>query len=171
MEFAGPAPIGPFASLAAELPWRKTNDVKQVQPGDQAGDTAADTRQSRDQQEAAAAARDITAMREEARRRELPAGPSPAFQVSLLEIKQDIKDVIARVEAARTQTREADALKAEASAEERAGKAEVAALEAAAAHVSAQAETPSVGETDPSVPAASPSIAVDPQPGVSDPVT
>ena len=55
-------------------------------------------------------ARDITALRREMERRDLPAGPPPSFQLSLLEVEADIQQVIARVEAARTQAREADAV-------------------------------------------------------------
>ena len=126
MEFAGPAPLGPLASLAAEMPLRKLNDVKKVQPGAKAGDMTSDIGQQPGQDARAAEARDITALRREMERRELPAGPPPSFQVSLLEVETDIQQVIARVEAARTRAREADALKVEAQAEERLAEAELA---------------------------------------------
>ena len=126
MEFAGPAPLGPFASLAAEMPLRKANDVKKVQPGAKAGDTTADVGQKPGQDARAAEARDIVALRREMERRDLPAGPPPSFQVSLLEVEADIQQVIARVEAARTQAREADALKVAAEAEEHRAEADLA---------------------------------------------
>lgn len=124
MEFAGPAPVGPFATLAAEMPLRKPNDVKQVDPGTRPGNTAPDTGRDRDNGTEAAAARDIRALRREMERRDLPAGPSPAFEVSQLEMDADIQQVIARVEAARAQAREAGALKPEEKAVERPAEAE-----------------------------------------------
>ena len=128
MEFAGPAPVGPFAALAAEMPLRKVNDVKQVEPGTKPGDTAPDTGRGRDNGFEAAAARDIKALRREMERRDLPAGPPPTFEVSQLEIESDIQQVIARVEAARAQAREADALKLEAETEERIAENDMARL-------------------------------------------
>lgn len=128
MEFAGPAPVGPFATLAAEMPLRKPNDVKQVDPGTQPGNTAPDTGRDRDNGTEAAAARDIRALRREMERHDLPAGPPPSFEVSQLEIEADIKEVIARVEAARAQARETDTRKTTAVTEERRAEAEMEAL-------------------------------------------
>lgn len=123
MEFAGPAPVGPFATLAAEMPLRKPSDVKQVQPGARPGNTAPDTGRDRDNGTEAAAARDIRALRREMEQRDLPAGPPPTFEVSQLEMDADIQQVIARVEAARAQAREADALKLDTSADSRPARA------------------------------------------------
>jgi len=123
MVFIGPAPLGPFASLAAEMPLRKQNDVKKVKPGAKAGDTSSNTEQMPGQEARAAEARDIAALRREMERRDLSAGPSPAFQISLLEVDTDIQQVIARVEAARGQARDADALRIEAETEARHGEA------------------------------------------------
>lgn len=131
MEFAGPAPVGPFATLAAEMPLRKVNDVKQVEPGTRSGNTAPDTGRDRDNGTEAAVARDIGMLRREMERRDLPAGPPPSFEVSQLEIEADIQQVIARVAAARSQAREADALKLEARTEERLAEAEMSRLTAA----------------------------------------
>lgn len=145
MEFAGPAPVGPFATLAAEMPLRKINDVKQVEPGTRSGGTAPDTGRERDNGTEASAARDISTLRREMERRDLPAGPPPSFEVSQLEIEADIQQVIARVEAARSQAREADALKIEAETEERLAEAEMSRLaeaETAAVRGPAQAEAP-----------------------------
>lgn len=126
MEFAGPAPLGPFASLAAEMPLRRTNDVTRVQPGASAGNTTGHAGRRPEQDVRAAEARDIQALRREMERRDLPAGPPPSFQVSVLEVESDLKQVIARIEAARHQAREADALKADAQIESRAAEAEMA---------------------------------------------
>ncbi len=143
MEFAGPAPMGPFATLAAEMPLRRVNDVKQVEPGAKTGDTRGDTAgnagRAHDNSARTAEARDITALRREMERRDLPAGPPPSFKVSQLEIASDIQAVIARVEAARSQAREADALKLEAETEERLGEAEVTRLSEAKASQAADA--------------------------------
>lgn len=144
MEFAGPAPIGPFATLAAELPLRKPNDVKQIEPGSPSDDTAPDTGRERDNGTEAAAARDIAALRREMERRDLPAGPPPSFEVSQLEIEADIQQVIARVEAARAQAREADALKIETGIEERRTEAS---LPDDAEPVAAQAPAPTGSTT------------------------
>lgn len=124
MEFSGSVPFGPSATLAAELPLRKPNDVKQVEPGSQPDNTASDAGHGGDTAAVAAAARDITALRREMEQRALPAGPPPTFELNQLEVETDIQKVIARVEAARAQAREADALqiealKVEADAEER----------------------------------------------------
>ncbi len=120
--------MGPFAALAAEMPLRKLNDVRQIEPGARPDDTAPDTGRERDNGTEAAAARDIRALRREMERRDLPAGPPPAFELSQLEIEADIQQVIARVEAARAQAREADALKLEAVTQQRLAEAEMAEL-------------------------------------------
>ena len=117
MEFSGPAPLGPYVTLAAELPWRKSTDVRHVEPGDRADNSAGEAGRRPDQNATAAAARDITALRREMARRDKPAGPPPSFEVSLLEVEQDIKQVIARIEAARNHAREADALRPDAGAQ------------------------------------------------------
>jgi len=112
MEFSGPAPLGPFAALAAEMPLRKVYNARKVQPGDKAGDARTNGQQNPEPEARSAEARDIAALRREMERRDLPAGPPPSFQMSLLEVESDIQHVIARVEAARTQAREAEGLKA-----------------------------------------------------------
>lgn len=114
MDFAGPAPIGAFAPHAAEAPLRKPLEVKQVTPGDQSGKTGTDKRGERDNSAQSEAARDITALRQEMQRRDMHAGPPPTFEISQLEIEADIRAVIARVEAQRTQARAADAVKTDA---------------------------------------------------------
>ncbi|MCB1357081.1 MAG: hypothetical protein KDK53_11495 [Maritimibacter sp.] len=99
-----------------------------MEPGTKPGDTAPDTGRGRDNGFEAAAARDIKALRREMERRDLPAGPPPTFEVSQLEIDTDFQQIIARVEAARAQAREADALKLEAETEERLAESEMARL-------------------------------------------
>lgn len=158
MEFAGPAPLGPFASLAADMPFRRTNDVKKVQPGAQAGDTTGHAGQKPGHDARAAEARDIRALRREMERRDLPAGPPPSFQVSLLEVESDLQQVIARIEAARNQARQADALKADAQHEARAAEAEMAEITEAAPRREADAAERASG--DQTMPAGSEPAAV-----------
>lgn len=143
MEIARPAPMGPIAALAAEMPLRKVPEVRQVDPGKGMGESAADARGTPRQAENAAAARDIDAFRREMERREKPAGPPPTFEVSLLEVNQDFRRVMARIEAARAQARDADALRAEARAEMRDAEADRRASEAEIA--ATEAETPAGG--------------------------
>ncbi|PIE07298.1 MAG: hypothetical protein CSA74_07905 [Rhodobacterales bacterium] len=129
MEFAWPAPLGPLAALATETPLRKMQDVRKVTPGHKAGDsngnTTGHTGAEGDNAARTAEARDIVALRREMERRNLPAGPPPAFKMSLLEVESGIRHVLARIEAARTRTREAEALKAEATTRDRAAVAEM----------------------------------------------
>lgn len=113
MDYARPAPLGPSATLAADMPLRKPNDVRRIEPGARTGNTATDTGRDRDNGPTAAAARDITRLRRELGTDDLPAGPTPAFEVSQLELDADLQHVIARLEAARSQAREADAVRAE----------------------------------------------------------
>ena len=140
--------MGPFATLAAEMPLRKVNDVKQVEPGARAGDTAPDTGRGRDNGLEAAAARDITALRREMERRDLPAGPPPTFELSQLELDSDIQQVIARVEAARSQARDADARKTAAETEERRAVAEMDALGDAQEAATPEQDSGEVPDTD-----------------------
>ncbi len=172
MDFARPAPLGPIAALAMETPLRKMQDVRKVTPGDKAGDTNGNTtgHTGADGDNAArtAEARDIAALRREMERRNLPAGPPPAFKMSLLEVESDIRHVLARIEAARNQTREAEGLKAEAKDEEAAARAEMDALtQPSVAEETADPEAATRGATGAGAPTAPPqeAVATAPAPG------
>ncbi len=141
--------MGPLATLAALMPLRKANDVRQVEPGAKAGDTTGDTRHETAQAARAAEARDVTALRRERERRDLPAGPPPSFQISQLEVDADIKQIIARVEAARTRAREAEGMKARATPGGRPVVFDAAGVNAPAASGPFGAETPGTQSTAP----------------------
>ena len=129
MDFTGPAPLGSQAVLMALPAQRRAPDVKAIDPGRQTGGAGTDARERPEQDQTAAAARDITALRAATAERDLPVGPPPSFEVSLLEMDRDLKHLIARIEAARAQVRDADALKLEAVATETEASAEAQGLE------------------------------------------
>jgi hypothetical protein len=97
---------------------QRTPDLRPVDPGEQSTGAGTNTRQRPQQDASAAAARDIAALRQETSERDLPTGPPPAFEVSLLEMESDLKHVLARVEAARAKARDAEALRAAAASDE-----------------------------------------------------
>lgn len=175
MELSGPAPLGAQAAIAAQVQQRRPVDVQKVDPGRQTDSSGTDARQRPEQDQTAASARDITDLRDrtrqQARQRDLPAGPSPAFEVSLLEMASDLKQVIARIESARNQERDAQAVKAPAEAEAAQLRADMAAEEARAAAAQATAEAAStasqgasteIGPSAPAAPSAAPTTQAPP---------
>ena len=104
--------MGPFATLAAEMPLHKVTDVKQIEPG-----TRPATRRPTPDETVTIPHRGrgapATSPRFGARWSGATCRPGrrPSFEVSQLEIEADIQQVIARVEAARSQARDAEALK------------------------------------------------------------
>jgi hypothetical protein len=109
MEFPGFNPLNALAS-AAELPAYRMAHVGKVTPGRDAQGATSDNRQHAEPGRPAAEARDSAALRHEMQRRGLPAGPPPTFQMNLLEAEAGINQAIARVEAARTQSRDTAAI-------------------------------------------------------------
>lgn len=111
MELPGLNPLGSLAAFAVEAPMRKLQIPVRVEPSDQTRGGAADTHQRPEQDIIADEARDVAALRREMQHRDLPAGPPPAFQISLLEAEGGLEQVLARIEATRSQERDAPALR------------------------------------------------------------
>lgn len=110
MELMGPAPLGAQAAIAAQTPARRIADVPKVEASQGSGSAGLDAHQHPDQDKSAASARDLVKLREEAGQGTRPAGPTPSFQVSILEVQSDLKQAIARMETARSQSRDAAAV-------------------------------------------------------------
>lgn len=111
MELPGLNPLGSIAVFSAEAPLRKQQQVKRVNAFDQAQRPATGQRDHPQQDLTAAEQRDIAALRREVERRGLPAGPPPSFQISLLEAEGGLERALARIEATRSQQRDAPALR------------------------------------------------------------
>lgn len=113
MDIMAPSPISAQATLAAQAPVREPPSVSTVDPspaaenarmdantanGEGGGDTAADARQR-------------LAHRERVEDPKTPTGPPPTFQVTLLEVEQDLQNILARLEVARSLDRDAEAVR------------------------------------------------------------
>ncbi|MGH1369447.1 MAG: hypothetical protein ACRBCL_12615 [Maritimibacter sp.] len=123
MELIGPAPLGSQMAIAAQTPARKPVDVPQVEASQGSGNAGLDAHAQPDQEQNAATARELVKLRAEASNGDRPAGPTPAFQVSILEVQNDLKQAIARMETARSQTRDAQAVSDKAAEAAQAAKA------------------------------------------------
>lgn len=104
-------PLGSLAAFAVEAPMRKQQPTKQVTGANPSGSATGDSRQHPEQETSAAAARDVAALRREVQLRGLPAGPPPAFQITLLEAEGGLQQALARLETARAQERDAPAVR------------------------------------------------------------
>lgn len=111
MGFSGLNPLGSMVTIAAEAPLHKAQQITKFAASKHARGAGAESRQRPQQDRAAAEARDIAALRREIERRALPVGPSPAFEMNLLEAEGGLDQVLARIEAARTRDRDAPALR------------------------------------------------------------
>lgn len=147
MDFSSVAQLGARALITGPTaPQPQPVHVKRIDAqsgasgaGNQAGDHP-------DQEAQAAPTRDLLALRRAVAEGNRPAGPSPAFEVSYLEVEADLQQKLARMEAARSRERDAEALKsaAEAEASKSARAADVAQdeAEAAASESGASAKSP-----------------------------
>lgn len=140
MELSGLNPLGTAAVAAVTMPLRKGSDVQKVDPGQQSNGTGTDARQHPEQDATASQARDIAEIRLEMERRDLPAGPPPTFELSLLEVERDLKQVLARIEAQRATARDSEAVQAEHEQQQEAAEAARAQTVAAAKDSAAAAE-------------------------------
>jgi hypothetical protein len=113
MELSGLNPLGSAAVAAVAMPQRAGPDVQKVDPGQKSNCTGTDARQHPEQDATASQARDINEIRQEMEKRNLPAGPPPTFELSLLEVERDLKQVLARIEAERATARDTEAVKAD----------------------------------------------------------
>ncbi len=128
MELSGLNPLGLAAASAVTMPLRKAPDVQKVDPGQQSNGAGTDARQRPEQDATASQARDITEIRRQMERRDLPAGPPPTFELSLLEVESDLKQVLARIEAQRAQSRDSEAVQTDSAPQSVADKAQASAV-------------------------------------------
>lgn len=108
MDISGPAPVGGHASLAAQMPTRTPPEVPVVDESRRPDQERTDTNTAGRDNDAAQAARDLKAARKDP---DVQTGPPPTFDVTLLEVEQDLQATLARLEAARNHDRDADAVK------------------------------------------------------------
>ncbi len=101
MDVSGPAPFGAQARLAAQMPARTPPEVPVVDKSHNTNRTQGDTNTDRRDEDNAQAARDMHKMRDARRDPDVQTGPPPAFEVTLLEVEQDLQATLARLEAAR----------------------------------------------------------------------
>lgn len=123
MDFSGSAHLGTLASHAGRIPVHKSPEVLRIDKSGASNHSGSDPRQLSQNAENSASARLIANQPELHKNAEMhknpdkAAGPPPSFEVSLLEVEQDLKQVIARMEASRGQVRDADAVTAESPAQ------------------------------------------------------
>lgn len=115
MEISGPIPLGVRGPGALPVQDMQRPDAPgieppRVEPQDQAQDAGAEPHDHPRQDLHSAASRDIIALRRAVARGQRPAGPPPAFEVSLLEVESDLQQKLARMEAERAQARDAGAV-------------------------------------------------------------
>ena len=110
MELPRAAFVGPLPVAAGDVARRMSDRVKRVEPGDNTGKARPDPHRFA-HNTLPEQPRDLEASRREMEQRALPPGPPPAFEMTLLELERDLKHLLARIEAARAQGRDAEALK------------------------------------------------------------
>lgn len=108
MDISGPAPIGGHASLAAQMPTRTPPEVPVVDESRRPDQERTDANTAGRDNDAAQAARDLKAARKDP---DVQTGPPPTFDVTLLEVEQDLQATLARLEAARNHDRDTEAVK------------------------------------------------------------
>ncbi len=111
MELFAPANLGANVASMLRAPLHKPPDVSRVKETETSGKTGADTRHLSQNTENSALARGLKALHQSQKDPDRPAGPPPSFEVSLLEVEQNLKEVIARMEISRGQKRDADAVR------------------------------------------------------------
>ena len=111
MDISGPAHLGGHASLAAQMPTRTPPEVPVVDESRRTDQTQTDANTAHRDGHAAEAARDL---REARRDPDVQTGPPPTFDVTLLEVEQDLQATLARLEATRNHDRDAEAVRARA---------------------------------------------------------
>ena len=111
MELSGTAPFGAQASLAAQMPARTPPEVPVVDESRDTRHTQGDSSSTNRDSNNAQATRDLVAARRDP---EVQTGPPPTFEVTLLEVEQDLQATLARLEAARNHDRDAEAVRADA---------------------------------------------------------
>lgn len=113
MDISAPSPISTQATAAAQNALRELPDTTKVAPSTDVTNSRADphTENGNGHGDHTIEARQILANRERIRDPSTQAGPSPTFQITLLEVEQDLMNILARIEASRAKDRDVEALK------------------------------------------------------------
>lgn len=110
MELSAPSHLGVPGALGPRMPEPGAPDTTRVNPNEGLGKPGADPHQLSQNAENSALAKERKNL-SGAHHREAPlAGPQPSFEISILEIEQDLKKEIARMEAARGRERYGEAI-------------------------------------------------------------
>ena len=109
MELSGMAPFSGHASSAAQLAEPPPSDVPTIDESRSSDQAQTDTR-SPNQENAADATRDLINAR---RGEDVPTGPPPTFDVTILQVEADLQTAIARMEVKRTMERDASGVSAQ----------------------------------------------------------
>lgn len=113
MDISAPSPISAQATLAAHAPVREPPAVAQVDPSPASDGTRMDsnTANGEGRSDLAQDARQRLAHQERLEDPKTPTGPPPTFQITLLEVEQDLHNILARLEMARSKERDADGVR------------------------------------------------------------
>ncbi len=120
MELSTPSHLGVSGALGPRTPEPTAPDITRVNPNENLGKSGADPRQLSQNGENSALAKEQKHLHDADIREDPIGGPQPSFEISILEIEQDLKKEIARMEAARGQERDAAAIAPQAYAAEKA---------------------------------------------------
>ena len=139
MDLSGAAPIGARWALPAMAPETRVTAVTQVQEQSGSSGAGTDAHDTPEQDLHTASSRDLLALRRAVEDGKRPAGPPPSFDVSILEMDRDLKQILARMEADRAKSRDHDAIQTADEAHATARAADADALRATAEAESAEA--------------------------------
>ncbi|WP_300512806.1 hypothetical protein [Aliiroseovarius sp.] len=123
MDISGPAPFGAQASIAAQMPTRTPPEVPVIDESRRTDRAQTDANTAHRDGTAADAARDLHAARRDP---DVQTGPPPTFEVTLLEVEQDLQATLARLEATRNHDRDAEAVRPTAHADTDSAEADAA---------------------------------------------
>ncbi len=115
MELFSPNNLGAQAAHAHRVPVHKPPDITRISETETSEKTGADARQKSQIAANSQTVNALTEQRQQQEKQDKPAGPPPSFEVSLLEVEQDLKQVLARMEISRGQERDAEAVRTEVS--------------------------------------------------------
>lgn len=115
MDFSAPSPISAQATMAAHAQARDLPSASKVDPSPTLQEARTDphTANGQGQSDTTADARQRLEHRERVEDPRTPTGPPPTFQVSQLEVDQDLHNILARLEAERGHDRDGNALRPE----------------------------------------------------------
>ena len=139
MDLSGAAPIGARWALPVMAPETRVTAVTQVQKQSGSSGAGTDAHDTPEQDQHSATSRDLLALRRAVEDGNRPAGPPPSFDVSILEMDRDLKQILARMEVDRAKSRDHDAIQTSEAAHATARAADADALRATAEAESAEA--------------------------------